>query len=344
MAWPARAGLLSCGMETLKRLPDVALFLIAGVLLGPQVAGIISIEPASRINQLALTFGACFVLFDGGAALRIHVLERTWISVVVLATMGVLVTAGITTVAAQYFLDVPLVTALLLSSVIASTDPATLIPVFQQVKVRERVAQTVMAESAFNDATGAMLTFAVLGIATGEHSFSLASAARDFATNVIFGIAVGVTLGYAAALVTTHERWGYLGRYTPVVTLMAVAAAYLAAERLDASGFMAVFVFGMVGRQSAGAALSDAGARLCEARALHRNNVAHRTRADLCSTGRTGGFFADERACRRRRARRSRPHLRCTSRNRFRMRPARPSRALDGEGAALHVLDAGKPA
>jgi potassium/hydrogen antiporter len=112
--------------------------------------------------------------------------------------------------------------------------------------VRDRVAQTVLAESAFNDATGAILTFAVLGAATGERGFSFTSAAGDFAAQVGFGLAVGMALGYAAAFLIAHERWGFLWKYAPPVTLMAVLGAYLGAEGLNASGFMAVFVFGMV--------------------------------------------------------------------------------------------------
>ena len=66
-----------------------------------------------------------------------------------------------------YFLGLPLITALLLGSTIASTDPATLVPVFKQVRIKDRVAQTVMSESAFNDAMGAIVTFTIMGIALG---------------------------------------------------------------------------------------------------------------------------------------------------------------------------------
>ena len=83
----------------------------------------------------------------------------------VLATAGVVITAAITGVAAYYVLGVPLMAALLLGATLASTDPATLVPIFQQVKIRERVAQTVVSESAFNDATGAIVTFGVLAVA-----------------------------------------------------------------------------------------------------------------------------------------------------------------------------------
>ena len=53
-------------------------------------------------------------------------------------------------------------------------------------------------------------------------------------------------LGYLAALLIAHERWAFLAEYAPVVTLVAVIGAYFAADGLQASGFMAVFVFGIV--------------------------------------------------------------------------------------------------
>ena len=58
--------------------------------------------------------------------------------------------------------------ALLLGATLASTDPATLVPIFRQIHIRDRVAQTVMSESAFNDAMGAIITFGVLAVATGQ--------------------------------------------------------------------------------------------------------------------------------------------------------------------------------
>src|SRR4029077_12778427 len=60
------------------------------------------------------------------------------------------------------------------------------------------------------------------------------------------GIVAGVGLGYLAALLIGHERWGFFMEYAPVVTIMAVIGAYLAADGLQASGFMAVFVFGIM--------------------------------------------------------------------------------------------------
>jgi cell volume regulation protein A len=233
-------------------IPDVAVFLIAGMLIGPEVLRLIDIRADSALNQFILLFGASYILFDGGASLRFEVLKRVWITILIISTIGVVITAAITGIAAYYVLGVPFIVALLLGATLASTDPATLVPIFRQVKIRDRVAQTVMSESAFNDAMGAIVTFGVLAVAMEKGEFSLAISLVDLFKQSIIGIAAGAALGYLAALLIAHERWSFLAEYGPVVTLMAVIGAYFAADGMQASGFMAVFVFGiMLGNKEA---------------------------------------------------------------------------------------------
>src|SRR5450432_2786118 len=178
------------------RIPDVAVFLITGIAIGPQALGLVHISADSALNQIILLFGASYILFDGGASLRFDVLKQVWITIVVIATVGVIITALITGIAAHYILGVPLIVALLLGATLASTDPATLVPIFRQVRIRDRVAQTVMAESAFNDATGAIVTFAVLAVAMGTGSFSVWGSLLDLAKQAGFDLVVGGVLGY----------------------------------------------------------------------------------------------------------------------------------------------------
>jgi cell volume regulation protein A len=253
----AKHTLLSCGLiltiGTLIgflaqkiRIPDVALFLIVGMLIGPQALGLIDIKADSALNQIILLFGSSYILFDGGASLRFNVLKQVWITIVVIATVGVVITAAITGIAAYYVFGVPLLVALLLGATLASTDPATLVPIFRQVRIRDRVAQTVMSESAFNDAMGAIITFGILAVAMGTGEFSFASSLLDLLKQSVLGIAAGAVLGYLAALLIAHQRWAFLAEYAPVVTLVAVIGAYFAADGMQASGFMAVFVFGIV--------------------------------------------------------------------------------------------------
>jgi cell volume regulation protein A len=214
--------------------------------IGPQALGLIDIKADSALYQILLLFGASYILFDGGASLRFHVMKQVWITIVIIATVGVLITATITSTAAHFVLGAPWIVAALLGATLASTDPATLVPIFRQVHVRDRVAQTVMCESAFNDATGAIVTFGVLTIAMGTGEFSLTSSLLDLLAQAALGIAAGAVLGYLAALLIAHERWGFFMEYAPVVTIMAVIGAYLAADGMRASGFMAVFVFGIM--------------------------------------------------------------------------------------------------
>ncbi|MGZ5811875.1 MAG: cation:proton antiporter [Xanthobacteraceae bacterium] len=228
------------------KIPDVALFLIVGMLIGPEVAGLVDIKADSALNQIILLFGASYILFDGGASLRFSVLKQVWITIVVIATLGVLITAAITSLAAYLVFGVPLMVALLLGATLASTDPATLVPIFRQVHIRDRVAQTVMSESAFNDAMGAIVTFGVLAVAMGTGKFSLAASLFDLVKQSVIGIVAGCVFGYLAILLIAHERWAFLREYAPVVTLVAVIGAYFAADGMQASGFMAVFVFGIV--------------------------------------------------------------------------------------------------
>jgi len=228
------------------RVPDVALFLLVGLALGPDALGWINIRADSAMNQLILIFGSCYILFDGGASLRFKVLKEVWITIVVIATLGVIITGAITGLAAHWLLGMPPIIALLLGATLASTDPATLVPIFKQVRIRDRVAQTVMSESAFNDAMGAIATFAVLAVAMGTGEFSIGHAVLDLLWQSGLGILSGGVLGYLAALLIAHERWNFLAEYAPLVSLMAVIGAYMSADGVNASGFMAVFVFGMV--------------------------------------------------------------------------------------------------
>ena len=243
-------GTFSGLLARLARVPDVVVFLLIGMLIGPGIFGLVDIKTDSAINQLILIFGSSYILFDGGASIRLKVLKEVWITVVVIATIGVLITAAITGAAAYYILGVPVIVALLLGATLASTDPATLVPVFKQIRIKDRVAQTVMTESAFNDAMGAIITFTVLGVAMGAGEFSPADALVDLVKQSVLGIAIGGILGYLAAFMISHEKFGFLAEYAPVVTLMAVIGAYMSADGLHSSGFMAVFVFGiMLGNQ-----------------------------------------------------------------------------------------------
>jgi cell volume regulation protein A len=244
-------GTFSGVLARFAKVPDVVIFLLVGMLIGASGLGWVNIKADSTINQFIMIFGSSYILFDGGASIKLKVLKEVWITLLSLATLGVLITAVITGIAAHYLLGLTPIVALLLGAVLASTDPATLMPIFKQIRIKERVAQTVMSESAFNDAMGAILTFTILGVAMGAGDFSLSAAMADLLKQALLGVVIGAVLGYLAALFISHEKLGFLAEFAPVVSLMAVIAAYMGADGMGSSGFMAVFVFGiMLGNQS----------------------------------------------------------------------------------------------
>ncbi|HEX4881873.1 MAG TPA: sodium:proton antiporter [Porticoccaceae bacterium] len=239
-------------------LPDIVLYLIVGMLLGPAGAGWLTISAGSAANQAILVFGAAYLIFDGGATLRWRVLREVWISVVSLATVGVAISIAVVG-AAGWLWGLPLLTAVLIGCCLSSTDPATLVPIFKQVPIRPRLAQTVTAESAFNDASGAIATLTVAALALGEAVGSPLALTAELAVDAGGGIAFGVLCGALFLGLVSPQRLGIFAGFAPVGKMVAVLLSYLGAEHLGVSGFMAVFVLGiMVGnRMALGASFSE---------------------------------------------------------------------------------------
>lgn len=238
------AGALSSKIAQRIKLPDVVLYIFAGVLLGPNFFNVLNYDN-STVNQVILTFGAAYILFDGGREIRLKVLNTIKYSVTSLATLGVLVSAFITSFFAQKFLHLDPIYAFLLGSVIASTDPSVLVPLFKKMDISPKLKQTIIAESAFNDACGAIVTFAVLGIIAGGE-FSFAANAVELLKTSIGGIGVGLLIGLVAVFLVTDHKGGILSDFPTEIAVAAVIVAYELGTYLGVSGFMAVFVLGIV--------------------------------------------------------------------------------------------------
>jgi cell volume regulation protein A len=231
------------------RVPDIVFFLIAGIVLGPELLGVLNIPATSTLSWVIIIFAVSYILFDGGATLRLKVLGKVWISLAIIVTVGMLITAFVIGLTAHWVLGIPVTVGLLLGAAMASTDPATLVPVFKQVHVRDKVSQFVVSESALNDPAGVIITLGFLGLVVGGNSGAHISIGKDVLGLVFqagLGIVTGVVLGYLASFFVAHERYGFLMEYLPLITLIAVLGGYLSAVGLHASGFMAAFIAGVV--------------------------------------------------------------------------------------------------
>ena len=157
------AGLFARLLATLLRVPEIVFLLGLGALLGPSALDVIDVPLDSLPAQLVFTLGVSTILFYGGLNLSLEILRKVWLSLGLLAVVGVIVTAVITGAAAALVFGLPFEQGLLIGAVLSPTDPAILIPLFIGSRLRPKVAQTVVAESAFNDPTGAVLALAVAG-------------------------------------------------------------------------------------------------------------------------------------------------------------------------------------
>ncbi len=170
-------GLAAEVLADVVRLPRMVFLLAAGVLVGPEVLEWIDVPLDGLGPQLLFSLGVSLILFYGGLELSLRVLSRVGIGLVLLAVPGVVITALVVGAAAALAFDLPFEQGFLIGAVVAPTDPAILIPLFERLRVRPKVVQTVVAESALNDPTGAVLAITIAAfILGGEGSVAGAAA------------------------------------------------------------------------------------------------------------------------------------------------------------------------
>jgi len=239
------AGMVSGKIASWLKLPDVVVFILIGMVLGQGLHWIHETS-SSVLNQTILTAGSTLILFDGGRNIGLHGLRKVWITITLLSVPGVLITVGVVGIAVHYLFGLGWMLSLLVGAVIASTDPASIIPVFRQVKIRDKVRETVESESAFNDATGSIITFTLLAVVLGQGSLEAGPMIYDFVKTAIGGILVGVLVALPFTYLTGHHRFAILREYTTIAMIVVALASYLVGDLLHVSGFMATFVAGLI--------------------------------------------------------------------------------------------------
>lgn len=227
-------------------IPDVVIYLILGVLFGPIFLNLVNIDSFPIVNEIILTFGSAFILYEGGREIKFKVLNEVKISVGLLSSLGVFITALIVGLATYYVFKLPLGPSLLLGATVASTDPAALIPVFKKIPIKNRLKQTVISESAFNDAFGAILFTSILTSITLSKSSGLLSTVLQLIFMIVIGVLVGTVVALIGVSLSSDKKYGIFSNYAPIISIVIVVFSYEISERLGGSGYMSVFISGLV--------------------------------------------------------------------------------------------------
>jgi potassium/hydrogen antiporter len=239
------AGLVSELVAGFLRVPRMVVLLGAGVVLGPEIGDWLDLPLESVAVQVLLALGVSMILFYGGLQLSFDVLRPVVVGLGLLAIPGVLITTAVTgTVAAAAF-DVPIEVGLLIGAVLAPTDPAILVPLFEHLRIRAKVVQTIIAESALNDVTGAVLALALATFVI-EGEGSLTAPFGDFVLDLVVSTVLGAVLGVVLAVTISTRRLG-IWRESPVIAvLLVVVAGYFAIDYAGGSGYLGAFLAGLI--------------------------------------------------------------------------------------------------
>jgi len=239
------AGLVARLLATLVRVPEIVFLLGIGALLGPSALDVLDVPLDSLGAQLVFTLGVSSILFYGGLNLSLEILRKVWLSLGLLAVVGVIVTAVITGAAAALVFGLPFEQGLLIGAVLSPTDPAILIPLFIGSRLRPKVAQTVVAESAFNDPTGAVLALAVAGaLLSGQNS--LTGPAGDFVGQLALSTVGGVIAGIVLSAAISSRRAGIWRESSAIAVLAVLAMSYVSLDFAGGSGYLGAFLAGLI--------------------------------------------------------------------------------------------------
>lgn len=226
-------------------MPVLLIFLIVGMLMGEDGAGGIrfdNFELAFLVGNLALAV----ILLDGGMRTRADTFRVGLRPALMLATVGVSITAVGAALVAHWVFGLHWIAALLLGAIISSTDAAAVFSLLQGrgLHLNERVSATLEIESGSNDPMAIFLTIMLVTLASAPDSGSVGQALQILVQQFGIGALMGVAGGYLMVAVTNAMR------LTPSLYPLLVAASgmtvFAATLALDGSGFLAIYLAGVI--------------------------------------------------------------------------------------------------
>ncbi|MGE5690528.1 MAG: cation:proton antiporter [Pseudomonadota bacterium] len=223
--------------------PAPALFLAAAAItsdLFPGLSKHVETKTVERVAVIALIV----ILLDGGMHVGWRKFRAAAVPIGILGVVGTFATAGAVAVVAQPLLDVSWTTAFIIGAALAPTDPAVMFSVLGNREVGGRTGTILEGESGANDPVGIALMLGVLAYATSDDG-SAWTIVEEFAVEMAVGIAVGAAGAWALLWLMRHTSLPDRGLY-PLRVLAFAGVIYGVAATLHGSGFLAVFIAGLL--------------------------------------------------------------------------------------------------
>ena len=241
-------GILSSLVAQRFGAPLLLVFLVIGMLAGEDGPGGVSFSDY-QLTYIIGSLSLAVILFDGGLRTKISHLKGAVRPALLLATVGVVITAAITGVVAAEVLNIPLVHGLLLGTVIASTDAAAVFFLIHAggLQIRQRIGATIEMESATNDPVAVFLTIVlvqVIGLQQQGMDIAPMTLIGTLISHALIGGAMGLIGGLAASIAL--NRINLPGGLHPLLVIAAAILIYALTSVLSGSGFLAVYLAGLV--------------------------------------------------------------------------------------------------
>ncbi len=226
-------------------IPALLLFLALGMLAGSDGPGGIYFDDPKLTQSIGI-IALNLILFAGG-------LDTNWNDVrpvlkygIVLSTLGVLLTAVVVGITAQYLLDFTLLQGLLLGAIVSSTDAAAVFSILRSksLGLKGKLRPLLELESGSNDPTAVFLTIGMIQLLTNPNT-QATDLLSEFVLQIIVGVIGGFVFGRLLVFLANRVQLGYDGLY-PVLTLSIVFLTYSVTNTLHGNGFLAVYLAGIV--------------------------------------------------------------------------------------------------
>src|SRR4029077_14934807 len=237
------AGIVGALLADKVRVPGLLLFLGLGMLAGSQGVGGIEFSNTELARTLG-TIALVLILFEGGLTAGWSEIRPVLGTAASLATVGTVVTAVLAGLAAKWIFGLSTLEGMIVGAAIAAPDSAAIFAVLRRSTLEKRLARSLEGESGMNDPVAVLLVIGFIDWIE-QPGYGIADMLWLFVREVGIGAGIGFAVGNGAVSAFKRVQLATPGLY-PVASIATAALAFGAADTLHGSGFLAVYLAGLV--------------------------------------------------------------------------------------------------